>query len=166
MKTTRELYKEFAHQDRTEALQELLEKNYDAEAGYRKAMQSVENEVLIEFLRERAAERCRFANELDQEIRKLNETPKDSGSTAATLHRKWMDVKLLFRSSDDEAVMEECITGEKAILKEYQETLYEQSFAPETEILLKNQLKGISEALEEVEGLEEMLEMRRRFPEV
>lgn len=161
MRTTREKAREDLHDERVDRLQDLLKKNYDAEAGYKKAMQSVESDNLVTFLKRRAAQRGQFTNELNQEILNLNAIPVDSGSTAAGLHRAWMDVKKFITTRDNEAILEECIRGEKASIKEYEKTLAEQSFLPRTKGLLTRQLNDIRSSLKEVEELEEVQEMNR-----
>ena len=74
MKTTLEEAKENSHEDIVNHLQQLLEKNYDAEAGYKKAMTDADSSQLKNFLKQQAVLRNRFATELDKEIRDLNET--------------------------------------------------------------------------------------------
>ncbi|HBL80969.1 MAG TPA: hypothetical protein DDZ79_14150, partial [Aequorivita sp.] len=114
MKTTHEKAKEHNHDKLVDNLQELLEKNYDAEKGFTKAMKDAKNNNLKKFLQQQALQRNRFATELDQQIRNLNETPKESGSFTGDLHRTWIDIKSAIAGNTDEAVLEECIRGEKA----------------------------------------------------
>ena len=68
MKTTLEEAKENSHEDIVNHLQQLLEKNYDAEAGYKKAMTDADSSQLKTFLKQQAVLRNRFATELDKEI--------------------------------------------------------------------------------------------------
>ena len=81
MKTTKEKADQDIHDNLVNNLQELLEKNYDAEKGFTKAMKDAQNNNLKEYFKFQAAQRSQFANELTDEIRNLNETPKESGST-------------------------------------------------------------------------------------
>jgi uncharacterized protein (TIGR02284 family) len=158
MKTTREQAKEDIHENLVDNLQGLLERNYDAEAGYKKAMQDAENAQLKEFLKRQAAQRGAFASELDQEIRALNETPKESGSTTGKLHRTWIDIKSSLSGNDDEAVLEECIRGEKASVEEYEEKLKENNFPPQISNVLNNQMNTIKSTLNTIKGLEDISE--------
>lgn len=59
-----------------ESLQELLQKNYDAEQGFKKVMVKAENPLLKNWLQKKAALRASFATEIDQELRKLNAEPR------------------------------------------------------------------------------------------
>lgn len=158
MKTTREQAKETIHQDLVNNLQGLLEKNYDAEKGFKKAMEDAESQDLKRFLKTQALQRNRFATELDKEIRDLNETPKESGSTTGTLHRTWIDLKSAVSRNDDEAVLEECIRGEKASLEEYENTLKENRFPQQLQVLLDNQLAEIKGTVAKVKSLEDLAE--------
>lgn len=122
MQTTREEAREESRENLVNNLQGLLEKNYDAEKGFKNAVTNANNENLKEFLMNQSARRQRFATELDKEIRSLNEEPKESGSTTGDLHRSWMDFKSSIAGSNDEAVLVECIRGDKASEKEYSES--------------------------------------------
>ncbi|MDC7995520.1 ferritin-like domain-containing protein [Altibacter sp. HG106] len=156
MKTTREEAKENIHENLNNNLQALLEKNYDAEEGYKKAMTNAKNEQLKNFLKHQSAQRQKFATELDQEIRNINETPKESGSATGKLHRTWMDVKSALSFNNDEALLEECIRGEKASVEEYEEVLTKNRFEPGLEQVLQAQKSTIQNTLNTVKSLEDL----------
>ena len=156
MKTTRESAKEESQKERINSLQELLEKNYDAEKGYKKVLEEADSENLKEFLKQQAVMRNRFATEIHKAIRALNAEPKEKGSTTGDLHRTWIDLKTLFTKNDDEAVLEECIRGEKASLKEYEEKLKKTPFSPETKAMLEKQLQQIQTTVSEIKHLEDL----------
>ncbi len=155
MKTTREAAKEVSHKEHAEALQELLQKNYDAEKGFKKAISKTENDSLKEFLKRQAVKHNRFATELDREIRSLNEHPKEEGSFTGKLSRAWMDIKVAVSGDHDEAILEECVRGEKDSAKEYEEALDENNFAPHLEEVLKKQLSDIKTMIAEVKSMED-----------
>ncbi len=156
MKTTNEKAKEHNHEKLVDNLQELLEKNYDAEKGFTKAMKDAKNPRLKTFLKQQAAQRGRFTNELTQEIRNLNEEPKDSGSFTGDLHRTWIDIKSAVSGNKDEAVLEECIRGEKASWEEYDNKLKEENFPPNISGVLQKQASEIRNTLTEVKTLEDL----------
>jgi len=154
MDTTLEQAKQDNHKALVNNLQELLEKNYDAEQGFTKAMKDAKDGQLKTFLQRKAAQRGQFVNELDKEIRSLNETPKDSGSFTGTLHRAWIDIKTAVTGENDEAVLEECIRGEKASVEEYRERLQENNFPEGVRSVLSNQLATIEKTVSQVKTLE------------
>ncbi|WP_339700937.1 PA2169 family four-helix-bundle protein [uncultured Marixanthomonas sp.] len=158
MKTTREQAKETVHKDLVNNLQGLLKKNYDAEKGFTKAMEDAKDSNLKRFLEQQARQRNKFATELDNEIRSLNEKPAEEGSTTGDIHRTWIDIKTAFTGKDDEAVLEECIRGEKASMEEYEETLNENRFPPKLQKTLNNQLSEIKGTVAKVKNLEDLAE--------
>lgn len=128
-------------------LNELLEKNYDAEKGYLNAAENVESSKLKIFFKNRASERSRFAKELRTEILSYGQIPEDDGSFKGIMHRNWMSLKSLFSSNDEEAILEEALRGERANLEEYKEILKEDAFAPSTLKMLEAQEQKIQAAI-------------------
>ncbi len=161
MKTTKEKVDQKIHEELTDNLQGLLEKNYDAEKGFKKAMEDAKNPNLKSFLRRQAAQRNRFATELTHELRSLNEEPKESGSITGSLHRTWIDIKTALAGNTDEAVLEECIRGEKASAKEYEESLKENTFPPRITNVLTRQSAEIQTTLNNVKTHEDLAENER-----
>lgn len=156
METTREKAKKQSHKDITNNLQDLLEKNYDAEKGYKKALTAVDDIQLKNFLKQQAVLRGRFATEIDKELRDLNESPKNSGSASGSLHRAWIDVKTAVTGNDDKAVLEECIRGEKASIENYQEVLKSQAFPPKIKATLAKQVGEVQATLHKIQSLEDL----------
>ncbi len=159
MKTTIEKAKEHNHEKLVDNLQELLEKNYDAQKGFAKAMEDAKNPRLKTFLQQQAAQRSRFTNELTQEIRNLNEEPKDSGSFTGDLHRTWIDIKSALSGNEDEAVLEECIRGEKASWDEYSNKLEDENFPPNISNVIQKQASEIHNTISKVKTLEDLAEV-------
>ncbi len=159
MNTTKEKVDQNIYKEIVSNLQDLLEKNYDAEKGFTKAMQNSKNENLKRFLRKQAAQRGRFVNELSHEIINLNEKPKDSGSFTGDLHRTWIDIKSSVAGNKDEAVLEECIRGEKASWKEYEEKLQNKHFPSNISGVLQNHATEIHNTLNHVKTLEDLADV-------
>ncbi len=157
MKTTREAAKEELHDEVVNNLNELLEKNYDAEKGFKKALEDSKNPSLRNFFKQQAVIRNRFKTEIEKELHDLNAHPKiKEGSTTGTLHRVWIDLKTALSGNDDEAVLEECIRGEKASVKEYEEKLKKVHFPPNIKEMLKAQLHEIKNTVSTVKRLEDI----------
>ncbi|AXO80906.1 PA2169 family four-helix-bundle protein [Olleya aquimaris] len=151
MKTTQ------SNQEVVSSLQDLLQKNYDAEAGYKQVMTKTDNEPLKNWLQQKALQRNTFATELDYQIRKHNAEPKASGTIKGDLHRGWINIKSTLSADTDEALMEECIRGEKASIKEYEDQL--ENFNADTEIqtIVQSQLTTVKSALNTVKRLEDII---------
>ena len=157
MKTTLEEAKERDHKDVVNALQELVEKNHDAEKGFKKAMEKVEHSRLKTFLSRQAVQRNRFVTELEFELRQLDEQPKEeNGSVSGSIHRAWIDLKSAVTGNDAENVLEECIRGEKASVKEYDEVLKEHKLPQDINIVVTKQRDEINKTLNEIKTLEDL----------
>lgn len=137
-------------------LNDLLEKTYDAEKGYKKAAENVNNTALKSYFKEKAQERYNFGHELKQEIKTFNEDVDKGGSTTGTLHRTWMDVKNLFSGDNEESMLEEAIRGEKASVEEYEDVLNETSLPNSTKSILQSQKSTISNGLSRIKSLEDL----------
>ena len=137
-------------------LNSLLEKNYDAEKGYKLASEKVKNEKLKRFFTERAQERYDFGHELKTEIRNFGENPDKGSSLAGDAHRSWMNLKASLSDDKDESVLEEAIRGEKAAVEEYESVLKEQEIPASTSNILMKQKNSIVASLNEVKSLEEL----------
>lgn len=156
METTREKAREDSHEDLVDNLQELLQKNYDAEKGFKKALEDCNHQNLKGFLKHQAVKRNRFATEIDKIIRDLDEKPNESGSATGSAHRTWIDVKNAFTGKGDEAILEECLRGDKASIDEYEEKLKKNDFPAKIESVLNKQLDEIKETRTKVKSLENL----------
>src|SRR5690606_26614321 len=156
MKTSLEEAREQTHKDTVNVLQGIIEKNYDAEKGYKKAMEDAKNPALKNFLKRQAVQRSTFATAIDKELRNLGEAPKESGSMTGTLHRAWIDIKSSLAGNDDEAVLEEVIRGEKASVEEYEDAIKNTTLAPQILSVLQSQLNDIQGTLNRVKTLEDI----------
>ncbi|WP_019037828.1 ferritin-like domain-containing protein [Psychroflexus tropicus] len=141
----------------SDRLNDLLEKNYDAEAGYKAAKNHIKNSNLKDFFNERSKDRYDFGHELKEEIRLFSETPDKGTSLKGDVHRVWMDLKSKFSENSDEALLEEAVRGEEKALAEYNEILEEMTLAPSTENMLKKQRDSVKAALKSVKTFEELI---------
>ncbi|WP_378179014.1 PA2169 family four-helix-bundle protein [Aquimarina sp. SS2-1] len=138
----------------TKRLNDLLEKNYDAEKGYQTAANNVNNSALKNYFESRAKERYDFGHELKNEIKLYGETPEKGTSFTADAHRVWMNFRAALSNNDEEAILKETIRGEKSFIKEYNDIL-EMSSLPEStkRLILKHRSVALS-ALEDVKKFE------------
>ena len=97
----------------------LLEKNYDAEKGYKKAAENTKHTGLKTYFNRKAIERKTFGHDLKSEIRAFGQEVDKGGSLTGSAHRTWMDVKAMFSADNEESMLEEAIRGEKASVNEY-----------------------------------------------
>ncbi len=156
-KTAVEIANEDQHKLLVDNLQNLIEKNYDAESGYKKAMEKAENVDLKKYLNNRAVLRNSFAQDLSDIVIDLKETPKTSGSITGMLHRTWMNLVDAFSSNSDEGILEECIRGEKASVEEYKEFLESTRLPEDITSTVTNQMFKVEETLTEIKYLEDIV---------
>jgi uncharacterized protein (TIGR02284 family) len=132
----------------------ILEKHNDAVRGYDEAAEKAKSPALKTFLQRNAGTRKSFATDLKQEVASLGGDPETSTSTAADLHRGWINFKSALTSDKDEAVLEECIRGEEAALKEYDSVLKDYEVPQGLRSKLQDQRNQIQQAKTELESLE------------
>lgn len=135
-------------------LNELLEKNYDAEAGYKLAQEKVESRRLKDFFQQQAQERYNFGHELKNEIQSYGAEPDKGTSFKGDAHRAWMNIKSTFSSDNEESILEEAVRGEKAAVAEYNSILNDMSLPPSTNSLLIKHRDNVQQALNKVNAME------------
>lgn len=143
-----------ANKELVNHLNELLEKHHDAVRGYEEAAQKVSTSSLKTFLERNANTRRSFAQDLKQEVVSLGGDPESSTSAKADLHRTWLNFKSALSSENDEAVLEECIRGEDAAIKDYDETIRSGDIPQGLNDKLQNQRDQIQQARNELKSLE------------
>lgn len=141
----------------TSKINALLTKNYNAEKGYKKAAEIVNNNKLKQFFETEAQKRYDFGHQLKSEIKNFGDTPEKGTSLKGDAHRAWMDVKSVFTSSDASAILEEVKRGEKATISEYNEVINDISIPPSTKTILTKQKASIENALQGVKNFEVMI---------
>ncbi|MEQ9442052.1 MAG: PA2169 family four-helix-bundle protein [Cyclobacteriaceae bacterium] len=137
-----------------EELNDLVEKNLDAVDGFQHASEKVRDPNLKNYLVNHAQQRSQFNAELRQEITSLGGAPKEKKEGAASLHQTWMNIKTALSSDKEEAVLEECIRGDKNALKEYHDVLEEREVPDNVKTTVRRQMDQIESSLRELERLE------------
>lgn len=144
-------------EEMTKKINDLLEKNYDAEKGYKKAAEIVDDNKLKQFFEEQAQNRYDFGHTLKDEIKNIGSTPDKGGSTTGDLHRAWMDIKSTFTSQDEEAILKEVQKGEEAAVEEYTNVINDTTLPPTTKTILEQQRNNVQSALQNAKNFEVVL---------
>ncbi|MBQ4820557.1 PA2169 family four-helix-bundle protein [Aquimarina sp. MMG016] len=137
-------------------LNDLLEKTYDAEKGFKKAAENVEHSSLKNYFNQKAQERYDFGHELKNEIKAFSQDVDKGGSVTGSAHRAWMDVKSFLSIDNEESMLEEAIRGEKASVDEYNDVLSETSLPASTQSILAKQKQKIESGLSTIKRLEDL----------
>lgn len=97
-------------------LNSLIETCKDAERGLLHAAELVRDPALRTFFTDTAKQRALFAAQLLPHAQRLGGAETGDGTAAATLHRKWMDVRSALSGHDDRAVVSEAERGDNITL--------------------------------------------------
>jgi uncharacterized protein (TIGR02284 family) len=93
-------------------LNTLIETCKDAERGLLHAAELVADPALKVFFTDTAYRRARFAIDLLPHAQRLGGASTADGTTSASLHRRWMDIRSAWSGHDDRAVVEEARRGD------------------------------------------------------
>ncbi|AXT57171.1 PA2169 family four-helix-bundle protein [Aquimarina sp. AD1] len=137
-------------------LNDLLEKTYDAEKGFKKAAENVTHTPLKNYFNQKAQERYDFGHELKNEIKSFGQEVDKGGSISGNLHRTWMDIKSFVSGDNEESMLEEAIRGEKASVEEYNDVLSETTLPLSTKSILVEQKNKIESGLSTIKRLEDL----------
>ena len=137
-------------------LNDLLEKTYDAEKGFKKAAEITDHNDLKGYFQRKSQQRYDFGHALKSEIESFGQEVDAGDSLTSKAHRTWMDVKALFSSDNEEAMLEEAIRGEKTSLDEYEDVLKETALPISTETLLMKQKVAIEQSLSTIKRMEDI----------
>jgi len=138
-------------------LEEILEKNRDAQKGYAKAAENAKDHNLKAYFQNKSGERGTFNQILHKELVVSYDEIDNDGSFTGTLHRAWMDVKAFFSGDNDESMLEEAIRGDKAAVEEYEEVLNESQLPSNVALVIREQLVKIRTDLNKVKSMEDLI---------
>ncbi|AOW19306.1 ferritin-like domain-containing protein [Urechidicola croceus] len=135
-------------------LNNLLEKNYDAESGFKKAAENTDINPLKTYFNRKSEQSRDFGHQLKTEIKALGYTPEKGGSVTGDLHKTWMDIKSFFTSDNEESMLQEAIRGEEAMLSEYEDVLSDTLLPVSIVTILNIQKNTIQKDLDRIKRLE------------
>jgi len=110
----------------TKTLNHLIEICKDGQDGFRESGENAKHSDLTTLFAKYSLQRATFAGELHQLVAELGEEPETDGSTAAAVHRGWIDLKAAITNGSDHAILAECERGEDYAVSAYQTALDEE----------------------------------------
>lgn len=140
-----------------DSLQKILQKNYDAAEGLKHVSQKTNSDVLKNWLEKKAEEREGFVSEIEKELKKLGAESEVSHSILRSVHTVWIDVKTALSTNRAETVLEECIRGDKASVKEYTEQLEAPYMAGSVIAVLTDQKAKVEHSLFMFKRMEDLV---------
>ncbi|MGB5982094.1 MAG: PA2169 family four-helix-bundle protein [Nonlabens sp.] len=141
-------------------LNAILEKTYDAQKGYANAAENATDENdpnLARWFAHQGQRRTEYAAAIIGEMKNMNLEPELESSVKGDVHRGWLNFKLNFTSDEEEAILEECLRGEKAAIEEYEDVLNNSGELPPTIVsVLRTQKDEIHATVSKIKRLEDL----------
>lgn len=139
-------------------LQTLIQLNIDSEKGLLEAADNIEEMSIRGLFTDLASQRREQAYELQTLVSANAETPQDSGSMSAALHRAWMDIRSAVGGGVT-AMLQEAERGEDYIKDKYEEILKDAS--PAIRDLLQRQYAAVKLAHDRIRDMRDAREAMR-----
>lgn len=135
-------------------LNDLLTKAYDAEQGYANAAERVTpGSHLCRFFFGASSLRKSFVEEIKSLIAHYDGEPHEGASLLSRVHYIWFLVKDLV-TADEKEILEECVRGEEAALREYDAVLTLDDLPHNARILVSRQRNIIASSIHEIHNEE------------
>jgi len=123
----------------------------DGKVGYESAAEHLKDTEIKSSFMLFSKDRSIYATNLRQIVEQLNgESEGKGGDTLGSIHRVWIDLKSSFTNGDTEAIVNACITGEEAAIKEYNLVLDDDDIPKSYKPLVAEQLGGIEQTLAKI----------------
>ncbi|MBC8054144.1 MAG: PA2169 family four-helix-bundle protein [Sphingobacteriaceae bacterium] len=147
---------EVRNEDLIDGLKHLLHIANDGKEGYKTAAEDADSAELKALFTTYSIQRSEFEMELKSLLRQLGaDSDNESGGPLGAIHRVWMDIKTAVTGNDNHAILDACITGEKAAVEAYDKVLTDTNLSQEMRKTLSSQRSDISECLKNVQSLEQ-----------
>ena len=118
-------------------LQLVLMRYVDSQEGYQLAAELMERPNLAEAFSEVSARRREVAQRIAELIELKGEKAEPEGSSEGAIHRWWMRLREKIADEELQAVLSECVRGEKALLDSLDKALSSGDLAPSETALLE-----------------------------
>jgi uncharacterized protein (TIGR02284 family) len=134
-------------------LNNLIETCKDGQNGFQAAADGVKTSDLKTLFLGYAQQRAQFAGELQNEVLRLGGDPEKTGSTIASIHRGWINIKSAVTGEDEGAVIAECERGEDSAVSNYKDALSE-NLPENIRSIVQTQYTQVQEAHDRIRALE------------
>jgi uncharacterized protein (TIGR02284 family) len=111
------------HDELIITLQSLVEICRDGNQGFKDAGDGVKDPKLRDLLHYYSEQRMNFSLELGRLVDKHFGDTNLTGTILGSLHRRWMDIRFGIIGSSTKGILTECLRGENAANKKYEEAL-------------------------------------------
>jgi uncharacterized protein (TIGR02284 family) len=111
-------------------LNSLTTTTIDSCDGYERAAAEASAGRFREMFRDLARDRRAALGHLQETARALGGTPSDDGSLAASVHRRWLDLREALTGGGDKAIVAEVERGEDHIKSKFEDALDDGDLSP------------------------------------
>lgn len=136
----------------TSKLDDLIVTTVDSIRGYEQAADHADAGAHAATLRAMADERRGALEALQAESRRLGGAPKDFGSAAGTIHRRWEDIRHAFGGGDG-AVAAEVARGEAYLKEEFDRVLADERMPADTLAVIQRAYDSVLRGAERADEL-------------
>ncbi len=126
----------------TSKLDDLIVTTIDSIKGYEHSAEHADAHRYAGFFRAMAGERRGVVDALQAQSRALGGTPADYGSAAATIHRRWEDLRHAL-GGGDEALVKEVERGEDYLKEEYERALADDHISGPTLAVMREAYESV-----------------------
>ena len=138
-------------------LNSLIKTTLDSRKGFLDAAEHAENTHFASFFADFAERRSQAAATLQAEVRRLGGNPEDDSSFLAAAHRTFMNLKEMFVSRDDKAIVEEVERGEDYIKDKFETALSDNELSPTARSVVEQAYQSVREGHDRARELKHSL---------
>jgi uncharacterized protein (TIGR02284 family) len=132
-------------------LNELIETLKDGQNGFQTAAEDVKDLRVKSTFQDFAKQRSQLARELQSEVKRLGGDPEKSGSTAAAMHRGWINLKSAL-GGGEKSILDEAERGEDVAVKTFEKAL-SAKLPPDVAGVVRRQFDEVKRAHDQVKSL-------------
>ncbi len=133
-------------------LQRVLIRYVDSQEGYHQAAELMEREDLASAFREVAARRHAVGERIAKLLERKGEEAESEGSVEGAIHRWWIRLREKVAAEELQAILVECIRGEKVLLESLQKALESGENSEEVTQILHDAATEVEMAIEHFES--------------
>jgi uncharacterized protein (TIGR02284 family) len=138
-------------------IDDLIVTTIDSVRGYEQAASHADAGRYGDFFADMAAERRNVIAALSEKSRELGGTPAEYGSTAATIHRRWEDLRRVL-GGGDEAILSEIERGEDYLKEEFDRVLADDRMSPGAIGVVRECYQSVARGHDSVKRLRDVLQ--------
>ncbi len=138
-------------------LDDLIVTTIDSVKGYENAAEHAKGSRYAQLFSDLAGERREVVASLQAESRRRDGTPNDFGSAAATIHRRWEDLRTAL-GGGDAAIIKEVERGEDYLKEEFERALGDEQIEPQTKAVITECYSSVRRGHDLVSDLKHSLE--------